>query len=178
MGNALEVYGRVETTYFHETAFLSAPDKSSKFSARKSRNCAFKLFPSLQQIGNWSYQTDEISQLQEYSDTIDKHKIQFNTIEVNIVDVNIIDVNTIDINIIYVNIIEVKTTNVNTIDVNIDVNSIDVNIYVNSIDVNSIDVYIIDVNTSLFSSFIPSFVWRCPFEILRCLPCWISSCIF
>ena len=126
MGNALEVYGRVETTYFHETAFLSAPDKSSKFSAGKSLNCARKLFPSLQKIGNWSYQTDDSPQLQEYSDTIDKHMIQFNTIEVNIVDVSTMDVNTIDVNIIYVNTIEVKTTNVNTIDVNIGVNSIDV----------------------------------------------------
>ena len=126
MGDVLEVHGRVETTYFHETALLSAPDKSPKFSARKSLNCACKLFPSLQKIGNWSYQTDETPQLQEYSDTIDKHKIQFNTIEVNIVDVNIIDVNTIDVNIIYVNTIEVETTNVNTIDVNIGVNSIDV----------------------------------------------------
>ena len=173
MGDILEVYGRVETTYFHETAFLSTPDKSSKFSARKSLNCACKLFPSLQKLENLSYQTDENPQPQEYSDTIDKHKIQFNTIEVNIVDVNIIDVNTINVNIIYVNTIEVETTYVNTIDFNtIDFNTIDVNI-----DVNSIDVNIIDVNTRLFSSFIPSFVWRCPFEILRCLPCWISSCI-
>ena len=134
------------------------PGSLSTAHANFSRRC--------KKIGNWSYQTDETPQLQEYSDTIDKHKIQFNTIEVNIVDVNIIDVNTINVNIIYVNTIEVETTYVNTIDFNtIDFNTIDVNIDVNSIDFNSIDVNIIDVNTRLFSSFIPSFVWRCPFEM-------------
>ena len=111
-------------TYFHETAyaFLSACDKSPKLSARNSRICTCKLGPSLQQIGNWSYQTDETSQLQEYSDTIDGQNIQVNTSEVNIIDVNIIDVNIID-----VNIIDVNTIDVNTIDINI--------IYINTIKV-------------------------------------------
>ena len=76
-GDVLEVYGRVETTYFHETASISAPDKSQyPLSWRKSRNCTCKLGPSLQQIGKWIYQTDEPSQIQEYSNNIDVNNIE------------------------------------------------------------------------------------------------------
>ena len=46
----------------------------------------------------WILQTDETSQLQEYSNTIDVNTIEVSTIEVNTIDVYYIDVNTIDVN--------------------------------------------------------------------------------